>query len=95
MEDEEQIAVHAYFAGIVQGVYFRMNAQRQARKLGLLGWVRNLPDGRVEAWMEGTRLAVDGLVEFCRTSIPNAKVDKVEMEEMEPTGDYPTFEIVR
>jgi acylphosphatase len=95
MGDEEQIALHAHFAGIVQGVYFRMNTQRQARKLGLRGWVRNLPDGTVEAWIEGERPAIGSLIEFCSNGIPGAQVDMVDMEESEVTGDYPTFEIVR
>jgi acylphosphatase len=95
MGDEELIALHAHFAGIVQGVYFRMNTQRQARKLGLKGWVRNLHDGRVEAWIEGERSAIGELLEFCQTSIPGAQVDMVDMEETEISGDYPTFEIVR
>ena len=95
MGEDEPIAVHAHFTGIVQGVFFRANTQRQARKLGLLGWVRNLPDGRVEAWVEGDRPAIGSLIEFCQTGIPAARVDKVDMKETEATGDYPTFEIVR
>jgi acylphosphatase len=95
MGEDEQIAVHAYFAGIVQGVFFRANTQRQAAKLGLRGWVRNLPDGRVEAWIEGDRQAIGSLVEFCQTGIPAARVDLVDMDESEPTGDYNTFDIVR
>jgi acylphosphatase len=95
MEGEGPIAVHAYFSGIVQGVYFRATTKRQAERLGLRGWVRNLPDGRVEAWIEGDRPATEGLMDFCRTGIRAARVDGVETEEAEPTGDYHTFEIVR
>ncbi len=95
MEKTEEIAVHAHFTGIVQGVYFRAHTQRQAWKLGLRGWVRNLPDGRVEAWVEGDRPDIESLIEFCQTGIPAARVDKVDMKETEATGDYPTFEIVR
>ena len=95
MEGEGTIAVHAHFSGIVQGVYFRANTKRQAERLGLRGWVRNLPDGRVEAWIEGERPVVEDLVEFCRSGIRAARVDDVETEEAEPTGDYHTFEIVR
>jgi acylphosphatase len=95
MAEEEQVAVHAYFSGIVQGVYFRANTQRRAESLGLRGWVRNLPDGRVEAWIEGGRPEVGDLIDFCQGGIPAATVDMVDMEESEPTGDYTTFEIVR
>lgn len=95
MEKTEEIAVHAHFTGIVQGVFFRVHTQKQARKLDLRGWVRNLPDGRVEAWVEGDRPDIESLIEFCQTGIPAARVDKVDMKETEATGDYPTFEIVK
>jgi len=95
MEDREQIAVHAHFTGIVQGVYFRASTKRQAERLGLRGWVRNLPDGRVEAWIEGDTPSVESLIEHCRTGIPGATVDRVDMERTEATGDHEVFEIVR
>lgn len=95
MEKTEVIAVHAHFTGIVQGVYFRAHTQRQAWKLGLRGWVRNLPDGRVEAWIEGDRSAIEDLIKYCQEGIPAARVDMVDLDEDEPTGDHPTFEIVR
>ncbi len=95
MEETQEIAVHAHFTGIVQGVYFRAHTQRQARKLGLRGWVRNLPDGRVEAWIEGDRSAIGELIKYCQEGIPTARVDTVDILEDEPTGDHSTFEIVR
>jgi acylphosphatase len=95
MDEEDPVAVHAHFTGIVQGVYFRASTKRQAERLGLRGWVRNLPDGRVEAWIEGDRPAVGDLIDYCQTGIRGATVDMVDMEESEATGDYPTFEIVR
>ena len=95
MGEEEHIAMHAYFAGIVQGVYFRARTKRQAERLGLRGWVRNLPDGRVEAWIEGDRPSVGSLIDYCRTGIPGATVDQVDAEETEATGDHTVFEIVR
>jgi acylphosphatase len=95
MEEEERIAVHAHFSGIVQGVYFRASTKRQAERLGLKGWVRNLPDGRVEAWIEGERSDIGSLLEYCQTGIRGATVDLVEIDESEATGDHPVFEIVR
>lgn len=89
------VAVHAIFRGIVQGVYFRANTRREAQRLGLQGWVRNLPDGTVEAWVEGDGAAISRLVEYCRTGIPAAYVEAVDLEEAEARGDYPSFEIVR
>ena len=95
MEGNDEIFVHAYFTGIVQGVFFRASTQRKARSLGLVGWVRNLPDGRVEAWIEGDRSAIGQLVEFCQTGIAAATVDMVDIEEGEPIGDYTDFDVVR
>jgi acylphosphatase len=95
MEQEDPIAMHAHFSGIVQGVYFRASTRRQAERLGLRGWVRNLPDGRVEAWIEGDRPSVDSLLDYCRSGIRGASVEAVDVEESEATGDHPTFEIVR
>ena len=95
MEGEDEIGIHAYFTGIVQGVFFRASTQRKARSLGLRGWVRNLPDGRVEAWVEGDRSAIGQLVAYCQSEIPGARVDLVDFEEGEPTGDYTDFDVVR
>jgi acylphosphatase len=95
MEDTDEVGVHMFFTGIVQGVFFRASTQRQAQRLGLRGWVRNLHDGRVEAWIEGDRTAIGNLVKYCQEGIHAARVDMVDMEETEPTGDYTTFEIER
>ncbi len=89
----DEVGVRLLFTGRVQGVYFRVNTKEEALRLGLRGWVRNLPDGRVVAWVEGDRQAVDQLLEYCQGDIPNARVDMVDMEEGTPTGDYPSFEI--
>ncbi len=94
-QEGDAVGVRLLFTGRVQGVYFRANTQRKARSLGLQGWVRNLPDGRVEAWVEGDRDKVGELLEFCQSDIPNAVVDMVDMEEGVPTGDHPSFDIRR
>jgi acylphosphatase len=89
----DEVGVRLFFTGRVQGVYFRANTKDEALRLGLSGWVRNLPDGRVEAWVEGDRQAVGKLLVYCQGDIPNAQVDLVDMDEGSPTGDYPSFEI--
>jgi acylphosphatase len=89
----DEVGVRLFFTGRVQGVFFRANTKEEALRLGLRGWVRNLPDGRVEAWVEGDRQAVGQLLEYCQDDIPNARVDMVDMEEGTPSGDYPSFEI--
>ncbi len=70
--------VHLLVSGLVQGVAFRQYTVDEARRLGVAGWVRNLPDGRVEAEAEGDRAALEGLVRFCRRGPPAARVDAVE-----------------
>jgi acylphosphatase len=72
--------------GRVQGVWFRGATEDAARAAGVAGWVRNLPDGRVEAVFEGEPAAVDGLVAFCRSGPPHARVERVEVFEEEPEG---------
>ena len=76
--DEAPARVNVYVAGRVQGVYFRASAATEARNLGLCGWVRNLPDGRVEAMAEGPRGALTRFVLWCHHGPPSARVDRVE-----------------
>ncbi|MBS3816329.1 MAG: acylphosphatase [Candidatus Thermoplasmatota archaeon] len=89
------IRKHCFFSGKVQGVFFRANTREQARKRGVKGWVKNLRDGRVEAVFEGPEEQVDDLIEWCREKQPNARVDGVEIEEEEPTGEFDSFFIKR
>lgn len=72
------IAVHAYVSGTVQGVFFRQSTRRRARELALLGWVRNLPDGRVELVAQGDDAAVDRLLDWLWYGPANAQVADVE-----------------
>lgn len=74
-------AVHAYVSGRVQGVYYRQMTRQQARHLGLWGWVRNTPDGRVEVWAQGTADAVEQFVDWLWEGPPRASVAGVESEE--------------
>ena len=72
--------------GHVQGVFFRETTRRRALTAGVAGWVRNLPDGGVEAVFEGERDAVDGLVAFVREGPRGARVDWVDVAGEEPEG---------
>ncbi len=80
-------------SGEVQGVGYRYWTVKEARRLGLGGWVRNLPDGRVEAEVEGERAAVGALVRWCHAGPPAARVDGVEVEWADAAGDLGAFEI--
>jgi acylphosphatase len=72
--------------GRVQGVWFRASTREEARRLALDGWVRNLPDGRVEAVFEGEEAALEGMLAWCRTGPPGARVDEVEAVRGPATG---------
>jgi acylphosphatase len=80
--------------GRVQGVYFRGSTQDEARRAGVDGWVRNLPDGGVEAVFEGEPAAVEALVDFCRRGPAYAEVTHVDVAEEAPAGER-GFEIRR
>jgi len=70
----EVVQARVVVAGRVQGVWFRGNTQRVAAAAGVRGWVRNLPDRRVEAVLQGDRAAVDRVIDFLREGPPGAKV---------------------
>lgn len=72
--------------GRVQGVGFRWFAHDTAARDGLHGWVRNLPDGRVEAQVEGEADAVERFERAMRHGPPGSRVDEVEVDELMPTG---------
>ncbi len=69
---------HVWVSGIVQGVYFRASTAEAARTLGVSGWARNLPDGRVEAVFEGDDALVAQMVQWCWTGSPSSVVESVE-----------------
>jgi acylphosphatase len=77
---------HLWVRGRVQGVWYRGSCAEQARALGISGWARNLPDGRVEIVAEGDPEALDKLVEWCRQGPPAARVTAVEVHAEEPEG---------
>ena len=74
-------------SGRVQGVFFREECRERAEEVGVAGWVRNLPDGRLEAHFEGDETEVDRLVTWCRQGPPAARVDDIEVEDRPPEGD--------
>jgi acylphosphatase len=74
-------------SGMVQGVFFRTETRDRARSLGVAGWIRNVPDGTVEAAFEGDEERVDSMVEWCRRGPSGASVEQVEVEWVEPEGE--------
>ena len=80
--ERRRVVVH----GFVQGVGFRFAVEREARSRGVAGWVRNRPDGTVEAVFEGEREDVEALVDFCRRGPRGADVECVEVADESPEG---------
>jgi acylphosphatase len=77
---------HVLVSGRVQGVFFRDTCRRLAQQYGVTGWVRNLPDGRVEAVFEGPAEDVGRLVDWCRHGPRHAAVDQIEVQTEQPEG---------
>ena len=84
---------HVFINGEVQGVFFRSRTRREAESRGVKGWVRNLPDGRVEAGFEGEETEVKAMVDFCRQGPSGAIVTGVEVSWEYYRGDFSNFEI--
>ena len=87
------VRAHVFVSGRVQGVFFRFETRRFARRLGVAGWVRNRRDGKVEAVFEGEKEDVERLIEFCRRGPSGARVTSVEVRWEEPTGEFEGFNV--
>jgi acylphosphatase len=85
---------HVFISGRVQGVGYRYATVETATQLGLTGWVRNLPDNRVEAVFEGRQEVVEQMIRWCYTGPPAAIVKDVAVEYEEPEG-LQGFEVIR
>ncbi len=89
----ETVCFRVLVSGRVQGVFFRANTRAKALEYGVNGWVRNLPDGRVEAQLEGSYESVGRLVAFMLRGPPHARVDKLEASRVACEGRR-GFEII-
>lgn len=85
--------VHALVTGRVQGVSFRAGTQHEARRLGLSGWVRNLPDGRVEFEAEGPTADIEALLQWARSGPPAARVDELDVSDVPATRTQAPFTV--
>jgi len=85
--------VQVLISGRVQGVFFRARTMQEAVRLNVTGWIRNLPDGRVEAVFEGEKEAVDAMVDFCREGPRGAAVIGVNAKWDLPKGEFRDFKI--
>ncbi|MGA2525850.1 MAG: acylphosphatase [Smithellaceae bacterium] len=85
--------VHVFVSGRVQGVFFRAATERAAMGFNLTGWVKNTPDGRVEAVFEGEDDNVDKMLAWCHVGPPAARVQEVITNEQPYTGEFRDFNI--
>lgn len=88
--------VHGIVSGKVHGVYYRKSAEEKAETLGVTGWIKNLPDGRVEFEVQGMSPRVDDFLRWARRGSNASRVDDMEQNEMdtvaEETGFHTRFE---
>lgn len=77
------IGKHILVSGKVQGVGFRFHAHEQARSLGILGWIRNLDNGKVEAVAFGSRSAMESFINWMTEGPPKAKVQNFEQQDLD------------
>ncbi|MDA8161844.1 MAG: acylphosphatase [Desulfobacteraceae bacterium] len=83
--------IHAFISGRVQGVFYRASTMDEAARLGLTGWVKNLPDGRVELVAEGPPDKIEELISWCWQGPPYARVDHVTVQEEKSTDEFERF----
>lgn len=86
MTSQVRTRIVARITGLVQGVNYRATARREARRLGLAGWVRNEPDGSVRIDVEGDQPALDAFLAWCAEGPPGARVAAVERTPAAPVG---------
>lgn len=83
---QQLICRRVVVSGRVQGVGFRWHTRERARELGLAGWVRNLPDGRVEVWVEGPEERVRAMLDWLERGPSWAEVSATAVSSPEPAG---------
>ena len=93
-ENQNRVRAYVVAQGRVQGVGFRAFLQSQAVRRGLIGWVKNLPDGRIETEVEGAQVLVDEFIETVKRGTSLAYVRDIQVEWIKPNAPGSSFEIV-
>lgn len=86
-----EVRAHLIISGRVQGVYYRFSTEKEAKRLGLTGWVRNLPNGDVEAVVEGEQSIVDQMIKWCWEGPSVARVDSIQESRESATDEFTNF----
>jgi acylphosphatase len=89
-----RVRAHLYVSGSVQGVFYRSTAKKTADRLGVTGWIRNLPDGRVEVVLEGDEHKTVKMIEWCHEGPVGAEVYSVDVRWEPVKGEFSEFKIV-
>lgn len=90
---KSNVRAHVIVSGKVQGVFFRAETQREALRLGVRGWVRNRPEGTVEAIFEGDSRLVEKAIEWCWQGSPMARVADVKVQMQDYAGEFDDFAV--
>ena len=93
MQGKDLERAHVRISGQVQGVFFRDSTRQKAEELNLAGWVKNLPDGRVEAVFEGPPDGVKEMLRWCEEGPQQATVENIDTDIEDPVGDLSGFEV--
>jgi acylphosphatase len=91
MPNEANHRLHAIVHGLVQGVNFRAYTEREAQRLGVVGWVMNRRDRTVEVTAEGTQATLDSLLSWLHQGSPAARVESVDADWQTATGEFTDF----
>ena len=90
----KQQRTHLLVSGKVQGVFFRQALKVIAKKNNVLGWVRNLKDGHVEAVLEGNNKSINSVIEWIHIGPANSRVDHIEVNNEEFKNEFSMFEVL-
>jgi acylphosphatase len=93
VQSKDQERAHVRISGQVQGVFFRDSTRQKAEELNLAGWVKNLPDGRVEAVFEGPPDRVREMISWCEEGPQHASVENVDTDFEDADDDFQGFEV--
>ena len=88
-----RVSAEVRISGRVQGVWFRQSTKQTAEQYGVNGWVRNCPDGSVEAVIEGEKSSVEAVIDWCKEGPQMARVDNVQVNWKAATGEFSSFRV--